>query len=262
MSKNSTLRALFVAIQKGDLGAALPLADHLEELGAPDLATYVREAIARDGWELVEAVAEVFVECHANKGRDLLRWEDEPYCRRTLALHRTMLALSLDDVPILTDAIDLDDRPAWVRQARSLFRRLKLHGIEVDPRAYGGSDPRRGSSPNILVYVPHREEVYLEDPDLCRKLLDEGGREGKRVLNKLGNILARAFPSLGASCWPERLDDPSVCSSVGGSRRQFMFFWYEPNRWRIPRRRWPRWSSPELALWRPPEADEAEEVVR
>jgi hypothetical protein len=47
MSKNSALRALFEAIQKGDRSAVAPLADHLDMLGAIDLATSIREAVPK-----------------------------------------------------------------------------------------------------------------------------------------------------------------------------------------------------------------------
>jgi hypothetical protein len=241
MSKNSTLRALFVAIQKGDLSAALPLADHLDELGALDLATHVREAIPRDGWELVEAVVEVFEVCHAVVKRDLLRWEEEPCYRRTLALHRAILALPLGDVPVMADAIDPDDHDRWVWLTRRLFRRLKLRGIEVGPRRRERVNQQRGvPNPCILIGVPRREEVYLEDPDLHRKLLDEEGREGKRVMARVQSVLARAFPSVSIDC----------------PRRRFTFYWFEPGRWRLLRE---RWSPPELALW---QAEEAAETVR
>jgi hypothetical protein len=251
MSKNSTLRALFTAVQEGDAGAILPLADHLEELNAPDLAARIREAIPRGGEPLVEAIAWAFEGCHADAGHDLLRWEDDPFYRPTLTLHRAILALPLDDVPVLTDALDLDDRRAWVRQARSLFRRLKLRGIQVGAPVNDGSDSRGGSGPCIVVAVPTLEETGLHDWDLHRKLREEEIREWKWVIAKLGNILARAFPSLGASCVPERPDEPPVRVFIGDSRRRFMFAGTIPFRWRIP---WEHWSPPALALWHPPAA--------
>jgi hypothetical protein len=252
MSKNPTLRRLFMAIEKGDRGAVLPLADHLEELNAPDLAALIRDGFPQGGGPLVEAIARAFDGCHAGAGHDLLRWEDDPFHRPTLALHRAVLALPLDDVPVLTDALDLDDRRAWVRQARALFRQLRLRGIEVDPRKYGGSVSERGGFvPPICVYVPTLQEMDLDEGYLRRELREEEIRAWKRVIAKLGNILARAFPSLGASCVPERPDEPCVRGSIGCSRRSFMFVGNTRCRWRIP---WERWSPPELALWRPPEA--------
>jgi hypothetical protein len=231
MSKNSALRDLFEAIQRGDRGAVLPLADHLEELGALDLATFIREAIPEGGQHLVGAVAVAFEVCHADARRDLLRWEEEPYYRRTRALDRAVLALPLDDVPVLTEAIDLDDRDRWVRQARALFRRLGLRGLRVAPKASERYNRGGKTNPCIEVLVPRPGRVLREEED----------RAGNRVIAKLQSILARAYPILGAQDLAEgALEKPFWI--MGCSRRCFVIAWTDSDRWRIP---WEKWATPE-----------------
>jgi hypothetical protein len=72
MSKNSTLRALFFAIQKGDAGAVSPLADCLIDLDADDLASPILAAIPEGGRAVVRKISAAFDACHH---RSLLAWE-------------------------------------------------------------------------------------------------------------------------------------------------------------------------------------------
>jgi hypothetical protein len=226
MSKNSTLRDLFEAIQKGDRSAALPLADHLEELGAIDLAAPIREFVPLGGRCLIGAISEVFDVCHEDIDRGLLSWEDEPHERRTLALYQAVLALSLGNVPVLTGASDLGDSGRRVRLARLLFDRLELRGLQVEVW---------GSDRSVMVSIPGLEWVEWH-PTSFQEPLDsrqyERMAEEDRVAGKLSSILAHDFPGLG---------EQRFCIS----RIE------RPDRWRIPRE---QWQTPEEAK------EEAEKV--
>jgi hypothetical protein len=233
MSKNSTLRALFEAIQKGDRSAALPLADHLEKLGADDLAALVREAIPRSSGRLVWAVGLAFETCHGDVGRGLLSWDDEPYERQTLALYRAIQAQRLGDVPIMTEANDLDDRRRECL-ARALFGRLELRGIQVNLSVWVSSDPLAGSDYPVWVSIPSLEWVNSGQ--------DQRLEAAHSVTLKLCSILARGFPGLGEQC--------AVVLGLGGPRGPrgippFLISWAKyPDRWRLPRQ---QWQTPEEA---------------
>jgi hypothetical protein len=232
MSKNPTRRALFTAIQKGERGAVLPLVDHLEELGVGDLALWIREVIPEGGRAILGQVKPVFDLCHEDRGRNLLRWEDDPHDRQTRALHWAVRRLPLKDVPVLTDAIEQADDLQRMWLAHALFRRLKLRGLRVGGSATVRHDPHAGNS-SVEILLPHCGGPCVLYQDLSSKLQDKWGREGRRVLVKFGHILERAFPGLARHrqavySWP----------------RFFICAWTWPRRFRIP---WREWATPEEA---------------
>jgi hypothetical protein len=228
LRENPALRALFTAIRQGDRSAVLPLADLLEELDALDLAAPIRKADSRGGRVLVQWVARAFYDCHGDMERRLLRWEDDPHERQTLTLHRAIQAVSLGDVPVLTKSPLQDDRRVWAGQARSLFHRLELRGIQVEA-------PDEGSNNLIGVRVPQRGKDFLNNPVLIRKLWDKQEREGKRVLAKLRAILARGFPGLAKRrVWVPGLG--RVGYSAGDIHRLFHIGWTDSDLWRVPDR--------------------------